>query len=401
MLGHKKFYEPKIKKPIQTKGLPAFLALLLAVCIAVGSAVSPKRSVSQLDSSLLSDFPSLTLESWRNGTYGAQVETYLQDHVLLQKLCTQLVNQVRVWTGVTEVGEVFVLPNRFIRKIPDRSYAAMKQNSESIASFFEQYPNSSRYLGLIPTACGIYKDELPTQMVFNQQKAISDCYEAFPESVGIDLYSTLYASRSDRLFYNSDTRWTSAGAFAAYTAIAQAMGETPVDEAMFNIEHAAYDYYGDLSQEICLKPEQGDTIDLYHYTWETPVVRGEKFSNGQRAEYPSVLFRDFLETDNYQQYVFLGYDTPVTRIETNLDNGKKLLLFGDEFSDVLMQFLPLHYEEILLVNLSSASEKDLRQIRPGDYQTVLFLYSMDTYLNDSGISVNLERLMEQQQEERN
>ncbi|MGI5958441.1 MAG: DHHW family protein [Massiliimalia sp.] len=397
MLWHKKFYTSKLKKPFHKNILPALIALIVVLCITIGSVAAPKKLFSQISGQLLSSFPKFSVANWKNGTYERRMENYLEDHILFRETCTRTVNQIRVWTGTQEIGNIFLLKDRFIRKIPEKSYSAMKQNTKSISQFFKQYSKSSCYLGLIPTACEIYKDELPTQRVFNQQQAIAECYESIPDASGIDLYGGLSGAKEDRLFYHSDTRWTSAGAFIGYNEIAKTMGETPVNEALFNIEHAAYDYYGNLSRELCLTPDVSDTIDIYHYSRQTPVTKVEKISGGQREEYTSILFRDFLES-GYQQSVFLGYDTPLTRIETNLDNGKKLLLFGDSLSDSLMQFLPLHYEEILFVDLTTVSKDDLRQINPDRYNTVLFLYSMETYLNSNAISVNLEQLMKQQSE---
>ena len=76
-------------------------------------------------------------------------------------------------------------------------------------------------------------------------------------------------------------------------------------------------------------------------------------------------------------------------MQTNIANGKKLLLFGDSYSYSMMQFLSLHYEEILLVNLKYLTREQSQLIDVNSYADQAILYSVDEFISDNNISTKL------------
>lgn len=383
--------QTRLKKPFQIKIIPSIVFCICVLTIGMFALFSSKQSAQVTPTTI-----ELSLANLLNGQLSVQTEQYLQTHIPLHKPSLFLNNHLQVVLGNRQINQVFILKDKMIESVYPNSTTISQQNSNQINRFISHYENQIPcYLGLIPTAAEIYKDELPTQEDFNQQKFILDIYRDFPISSVVDLHSSLSSSKSNKLFYNTDSHWTSSGAYAGYTAIAKSLGETPYSEETFNIEHASYDYYGNLYQKTMIKAPISDGIDIYHFSRESPIIEVEKWLRGDVEKFSSILFRNFLTTQE-QQYVFLGKPYSIANIQTNLANGKKLLLFKDSFADPLMQFIPLHYETTTLVDLDLANKTELQNLRLSDYSAILFLYDINTFLTDSYISAKLEFLFPSQ-----
>lgn len=75
---------------------------------------------------------------------------------------------------------------------------------------------------------------------------------------------------------------------------------------------------------------------LVHIFSGDPVTDVIRYSGKNKQTYSSI-FRENLEgKDKYT--VFLGQNNGLVRIQTNVDNGKKLLVFKDSFANAAMQF---------------------------------------------------------------
>ena len=100
--------------------------------------------------------------------------------------------------------------------------------------------------------------------------------------------------------------------------------------------------------------------------------------------YSSIFFRENLEgKDKYT--VFLGQNTPVVTINTNVKNGKKLIVFKDSYANSMMQFLTLHYEQITVVDLRYLNVPLSDYVDMNDYQQALFLYNVATFTGDQSM----------------
>ena len=63
-------------------------------------------------------------------------------------------------------------------------------------------------------------------------------------------------------------------------------------------------------------------------------------------------------------------------VTTDADNGKRLLLYKDDFADCIVPFLVQHYSEVCIVDLTQTGEAFAEAADPQDYTQVLFLSSI-------------------------
>ena len=386
----------QLKRPVNIKIIPAFLGLLSVVFISLFSVFLPKQAFSASTHEALPEFPKFSVKSFLNGTYATSLEKYLNDHIAFRELCLSFSNNFQAAIGVQEINHVFISKQRLIENTVQGSTTISDKNTEAVFQFIKKLsPETECRFALIPTAAGIYGEELPAPVSFDQAEYISRVYQNLPQNCTIDIFSYLNSSKTEQIYYHTDSHWTSQGAYLGYSAILRSFGKTPYVEDLFNIEYASHDFYGDLYQKTHIKTQFPDVINLYHYSKEHPAVEVQKY-NGSRAETFNDLYdRSALKTD--QQYrVFMGSDAAVINIRqiSNNDNyDENLLIFRDSFSDPLIQFLSLHYQNVTLINLSLIQDHQMEKIPFEKYKNILFLYETENYLSDNSIFTKLDTIL--------
>lgn len=85
--------------------------------------------------------------------------------------------------------------------------------------------------------------------------------------------------------------------------------------------------------------------------------------------------------------VYLGERGTMTAIY--VEDGpysQRLLVFADKSCLSWLPMLANHYEEVLLVDLESATSEEIRYLDTFYYDQVLFAYSTDTFMHQDYIS---------------
>lgn len=349
--------------------IAAFFIILLAVPAAIF--LLPRQDTG-------AEMPVFSLSALLDGSYMEQTEDFFSERMILQDFQEKARAQLALLEGKREINGVFIGENRLMEKLAEPSRDYTGQCLEALDTFAERHRMQEVVLMLVPSASEFYPGDLPAfAQTFDQSQYIQDFYRELPRITCVDAYTPLAAGTGGPVFYRTDHHWTSYGAYLGYTALAKSLGYRAASWDLFNIEHAAHDFQGDLSLRTRLDTKWQDTIDLYTYAY-SGVVEDVIRDNGKNTvTYPTIFFREALNWED-KCNVFLGYEPGVFHIRTNVGNGKRLLAFTDSLGDPLMQFLPLHYEEITLVDLWSF-EGDLEDyLRIYRYQQVLFLLDMSS-----------------------
>lgn len=397
--------EKKIKtekeQPFYYKLLPAKIAVGVSLFLFIVNLLVP---VGKLGKPLTEERVEVTASSLVDRTFAESVEDHLNNGFLFKNALLYMRNNLEVMLGSREINNVLITPNRLLQKtskiLPggrDGELSGKLSTAERNLTAVGELMRSQElpvYLGLIPSACDIYKSEVTNVPdLLDESLLITRAYEMLPPNSGIDIYTALNAQKGEQIFYYTDTRWTSYGSYIGYNAVMKGMGKNAIPLEYFNIEHAAHEYYGNLYQETYIKPSNTDVVDLYHYAQGTPTVEVSRYADQKIGKTASVFAREYLE-GNQEQSVFLGEPCALTRIQTNLENGENILIFKDSFTDPMIQFLMLHYENITLVDLELINTKRLKQLNFNDYSSVLLLYSVPQFITDNQIYEKLNWLLE-------
>ena len=383
-----------------------FSIVLLAVPIV--TLALPKQERSENENRTLKDLPTLVdsnklnkaenladviksvkwsyITERKNPSYMDDIETYLSDHLAGRELWVVASNKMERLAGKQEINEVFTSDDRMIQVFKEYNEETVSASLEAIDIFAAKFPDVPMYFMLAPTSQEIYSSLMPSYGGYLSEKAfIEGCYGKTENLTPIDCLSFLSGHRDEYIYYRTDHHWTSLGAYYAYAAAARQLGYNAYGLNAFNIETASSSFRGTLFSKTLDSTVTPDSIDYYHLASNEPTVKMTVFYGREQTEYDSLYVRDYLAVkDKYSS--FTGSNSPLITIETDVDNGKSLLLIKDSYAHSLVPFLSKHYSKITMVDMRYINVGlDYFSINVNDYSQVLISYNVISFAGDQNL----------------
>ncbi|MCI9215210.1 MAG: hypothetical protein HFF75_08120 [Oscillospiraceae bacterium] len=332
----------------------------------------PDRTFSPVENRTLSKMPDFSWSALVDGSYTSKLEKYLEDQFPLRDGWMGLKNRYEYLLGKREFHGVYLCGDRLIHKIEDASRA--EQNIAYLQKLTE-LTNIPVYLGLIPTAAEVYRDQLPAGAEnFDQAAYLEKVRESVPDAVWVDMEKWMDGASGVSLFYRTDHHWTSAGAWHGYAALMEAMGEP--FEPLGTPETVSDDFYGTLYSSSGVHWLAPDTIERY--------VSGEGVTveNFEKGDTHGLYVDSFLgEKDKYAS--FLGGNTPLYIIRNpEAASEEKLLVVRDSYSDAMAPFLSQYFAEIHLVDLRYYRTSVAEYARENGMDRIFVCYSVENFVKD-------------------
>lgn len=332
----------------------------------------PDRTFSPVENRTLSSMPDFSWSALVDGSYTSRLEKYLEDQFPLRDGWMGLKNRYEYLLGKREFHGVYLCGDRLIHKIEDASRA--EQNIAYLQKLTE-LTDIPVYLGLIPTAAEVYRDQLPAGAEnFDQAAYLKKVRESVPDAVWVDMEKWMDGASGVSLFYRTDHHWTSAGAWHGYAALMEAMGEP--FEPLGTPETVSEDFYGTLYSSSGVHWLAPDTIERY--------VAGESVTveNFEKGETHGLYVDSFLgEKDKYAS--FLGGNTPLYIIRNpEAASEEKLLVVRDSYSDAMAPFLSQYFAEIHLVDLRYYRTSVVEYARENGMDRIFVCYSVENFVKD-------------------
>lgn len=227
------------------------------------------------------------------------------------------------------------------------SEKSAEKYAEVINKIADTLANVNVYDIIVPSAGEFYA---PEDMKVSQLIGIKTAYKALNGKVTpINAYAALQEKADERIFFKTDHHWTQRGAYYAYREFANQKGMylPPLNE--FKTEKL-YDYLGSFAAftsgtygEILLTANADELEKFY------PSV------NAECAFYSDCGMKNETGTgkvvSEYRSYTsFIGGDHPVTKIETDVKNGKKLLIIKESYGNAFTTWAVNNYETIYAVD---------------------------------------------------
>lgn len=332
----------------------------------------PDRTFSPVENRTLSKMPDFSWSALVDGSYTSKLEKYLEDQFPLRDGWMGLKNRYEYLLGKREFHGVYLCGDRLIHKIEDASRA--EQNIAYLQKLTE-LTDVPVYLGLIPTAAEVYRDQLPAGAEnFDQAAYLEKVRESVPDAVWVDMEKWMDGASGVSLFYRTDHHWTSAGAWHGYAALMEAMGEP--FEPLGTPETVSENFYGTLYSSSGVHWLAPDTIERY--------VSGESVTveNFEKGETHGLYVDSFLgEKDKYAS--FLGGNTPLYIIRNpEAASEEKLLVVRDSYSDAMAPFLSQYFAEIHLVDLRYYRTSVAEYARENGMDRIFVCYSVENFVKD-------------------
>lgn len=238
-------------------------------------------------------------------------------------------------------------------------------------------PSIKVYSMLAPSSVEFIKEAKYKELSASQRYAVNEVHGMYNKRLTpIDALKELSKHADEYIYFLTDHHWTGLGAYYAYKAFAEQIGEQPVPLSKYETEKLE-DYLGS-AYSATLEPnlkKNPDTITIYK-----PIVpyRYSLYWSNDTPLPRNVVDIQYGHTSAGGYAVFLGGDSPWGEITTENNNGKKLLVIKDSYGNPVIPFLLPHYEQITFIDLRYFDMPILDFVKEKGITEVLFINGIST-----------------------
>lgn len=374
------------KRNRKTDGIVGLVLAALVLLLLVCNILVPDSELSERGTKVLAQRPKLTWSSLVSGDFMEKYETYLSDQFVGRSMWRNLKVALKRLGGEREENGVLLGDDsQLFEQLEPLDQENLSETTAALQAFAEEHSDLNINMMLVPDAVTVLTDKRPyLATVLDQNYMITQVKRQLGEEIGwIDVTETLNAHSAEKIYYQTDARWTSLGAYYAFGAAAQQLGIV----SDYSSEYAAYPvsvtFNGMLAAKsgYCLNVRE--EMDIY-------VPKGKdndvvvNYVDEQRKT-TSIYDSSFLDSGNPYR-LFLGEDTSVVDIRTAAESSRRILVVKDSFANCFIQFLTPHFREIVVVDPHYYSGRLDEIIEAYHISDVLFLYSGNGFFQDNSLS---------------
>lgn len=360
--------------------------------LALANLVTPDKTFSQTENRPLQTAPDLTADGVLSGRFTSQYETWVNDQFVGRNGWVGLKTFSQLGMLKKDNGRVYFGRDGYLfEKVDGYDEARLRKNTAAVGDFLARARQANPALRttvvLAPTAAAILPEKLPAFAPVPDQGAVIDQMKrAAAGAQVLDITAALTARKETApLYYRTDHHWTTAGAYAAYTAIAPALGFSPLPESAFEKRTVSADFYGTLHAKANLPTLAPDVIESWTVRQENACT--VRWAQGQLA---GLYDPAYLSTRDQYAY-FLGGNHSRTTVTTSVTNGKTLVLVKDSYANAVVPFLAQHYERIVLVDPRYDKEPLGELLTQDGVTDLLVLYNVQGFAEETSVAAELSK----------
>lgn len=361
--------------------LSAFFCLFLGGLLA-WHVLLPDRERSDVENRTLAQFPEFSWKSLKGGNFTEGVEEYFADQFPLRDQWTGLKARTEQLLGKREFNGVYLCGDALIAKVEPPKDGLDEKNLSYVARLAES-ADCPMYLGLIPSAAEIRREDLPKGAESWDQAAFLARAAELEGVEPIDFLTALREHAGEDVFYRTDHHWTTLGAYYGYAALMEALGrgeEVPEPEAFqCRVPPRADEFQGTLYSQSGIHWLAPDTIEFWAGEEGLSVT---SWRDGSPQEEGLYDFAKLLAKDKYS--AFLGGNQPLCVIRNREGKGK-LLIIRDSYSDAMAPFLARHFEEVHLLDPRYYRYAASKYAAENGIDAIAVIYSVPNFITDRNL----------------
>ncbi len=364
---------------MKTKVLRIILFFLVIFIIPAFTLFGEKETVSYNENKVLSEFPKLSVESWKNRSFMNGMADFFSDHFVLRESFIRFKNAVENAIGKNEINGVIEINGNLVQTFRDIDYKITDKNLAAFNKLKAKNPDTKFYFIPVITAQEKLKDSVPSYLSLDSESQYVDyCFKKLDGVTPIDVSEEI--TKTDYAFYRTDHHWTTESAFSAYTATGKVLGYTPLAESAFTVETVSNEFKGTLYSKTLNEKIKLDSIKAYHSNSEFIFTANDK-------SYSSLYFDEFLaEKDKYSY--FLGGNHGICTVENkNATSKNELLIIKDSYANCIIPFLAEHYSKITVIDPRYCPHAQIRKINPSKYSGVLVLFNVSSFASEQNFAL--------------
>ena len=344
------------------------------------SILLPDKDFSEVENRNLAKVPQLSWESVKEGDFMADAEDYTADHIVGRDFWVSLKAWCERLSGKQENnGAYFAENGAVINRVEAPDMDKLVQNLGFVNKLVENV-DVPVYFGIIPSAATVWNGYLPEGApTADELDIITQLYQEFG-GIPMDMAQALNSHRDEYIFYKTDHHWTSLGAFYGANAIFEAMGLERLKLENYASTTVTEDFNGTTFSSSGVRWLKPDSIQTYI---SEDGVKVTGYYTGKPEE-SSLYHGDFLEKKDKYSY-FLGGNQPLCVIESEKNDGPKVLVVRDSYADSLAPFLSERFSEVHLFDLRYNMMPIPQYVEANGIDAVVVLYSFSNFATDNNL----------------
>lgn len=345
---------------------------------------------SDTENRMLQQKPVFSWADLADGRFMGNFEKYQTDQFIFRREWIRLQTTADRLLGKNKSGDVYLGEGQLLEE-PSKLSENVWENLDAIGAFCRNQTGVKCYLMLVPDAASVQREKLPAYAPVADQAEQLENIRSYLEKkenpvTEIPLYEMLREHREESLYYRTDHHWTTLGARYAYQSAAGQMGlpgaENGEEKKLYPVSDS---FQGTLAARSGYRVPD-DTIEVY---WPDQKEELVVTYVQEQTKSASLYAAEKLKTrDKYG--MFLNGNHPLTEIRTMASTGRKLLLIKDSYANCFVPFLTGDFEEIVLVDPRYYYDSAEKLMKQYGFTDVLFLYNLNTFLEDDVLHYVLE-----------
>ena len=343
----------------------------------------PKNEFSQTEKRYLAEFPELSFQTLKDGSFEEEFEKFLADQTPFRSFFVAVNSYFELLKGNNGSAGVYLGKDGWLIEKPFDRENNFYKNLSRINDFSKSI-SIPAYIVLVPSKGSIYSEFLPKNHLNYYDKDYIDSVQfKAPEINNINIFDVFNNKKNNSsLYYKTDHHWTSEGAFIAYQAICKSLSIVPVPESQYSKE-ITNGFYGTSYSTSLYTLTKPDVLTVMRSKITGGKAKVIIEDGSKPEEYNNMFFDDALKTaDKY--VVFLNGNHGLERIITGNEGGK-LLLIKDSFAHCITPFLAENFSEIILIDLRYYKKPVSSLIEDESPSQIMFLYGIDTFADSNDI----------------
>lgn len=241
-----------------------------------------------------------------------------------------------------------------------------------------------------PTASAIYTPKNGIDYVGNQK----ECFDGVAEKLNagiqsVNVVDVMKKHAEEDIYLRTDHHWQARGAYYAARTFAEAAGVPFADLSTYT-EESIPGYVGTMygfSQDTRILNDPDD----FHYFVPASNYVASYYDTSFNYRYEDDLFADVDTANAYLK--FLGGDSCIVKVDTQMKNGRKLLVIKDSFGNAEIPFYTNSFEQIYVADVRYLECNLVSFIKDMGITDVLFTMSAYSVVGDN--ADNIQNLIAQ------
>lgn len=393
------------KKPSNNRRMCDILYLLIITGVFLGLFVCmvffPRSDISERENRKLAKFPKFSISSFADGSFTSGINVYFSDTVpgrddlttkavAFKDKCGFRVGGVKLHNvtpvkqedtaetkkpkekdesqGVKEIKEVEANVNLEDNATLGRNgilvagtrglmlFGGNKVVGEQYAEVVNEYKRQlgkkvNVYCVPVPTSIEFYCPPSYKEYTGSELESINTILGALDGPKGVDVYTTLSKHSDEDIYFRTDHHWAPLGAYYAAESFAK-VAKVKFPKLSSYKKVVKKDFVGTLynfSNDIVLKQNPEDFV--YYKPKKVKYTTTYYPTHSMDIPQEGDFFFEYDDGSPFLYGTFMGGDDHITHVHSDVNNGRKLIIFKDSYGNAFSSFMISSFEDLYVIDM--------------------------------------------------